>query len=183
MALDVRLAGPADVEGVLALLRARLTPGTVPSRSQLLASVEASADAHARMERASRAAGYPIPWSGPIVWVVMDDGGLVAAMLAHLPGPGLPASIEAVAVAESAARRGIARLLVEAVVARARDTRCDRVELEVARSNAPARALYTACGFVRDGIRPRYYRDNATGWVDDAVLMGLDLDRGEGSAA
>jgi GNAT superfamily N-acetyltransferase len=55
--------------------------------------------------------------------------------------------LEDLYVRETARRSGFGRALVEAVVARARERGCRRVELDVNEDNAPALALYQACGF------------------------------------
>jgi len=49
-----------------------------------------------------------------------------------------------------------------------------RVFLEVAETNAAARALYAAMGYERLGLRRGYYRDPAAGSVD-ALVLGRDL--------
>lgn len=76
-----------------------------------------------------------------------------------------------IAVLPSARGRGVGRDLLLAVIAHARERVCERVDLEVAASNAAALALYRAAGFAEVGRRPRYYREP----VDDAVLMSLAL--------
>ena len=60
-------------------------------------------------------------------------------------------------------RRGYARALLEAALGAFPEA--SRVHLEVRPSNAPARALYEALGFVTTGRRSRYYGD------EDALLM------------
>jgi GNAT superfamily N-acetyltransferase len=56
--------------------------------------------------------------------------------------------LEDLYVQEDARRSGLGRLLVEAAVERARERGCKRIELDVNEDNAPARALYEACGFL-----------------------------------
>ncbi|HYH57678.1 MAG TPA: GNAT family N-acetyltransferase [Thermoleophilaceae bacterium] len=55
--------------------------------------------------------------------------------------------LEDLFVREEARGAGLGRALVEAAMARARERGCRRIELDVNESNAPARALYAACGF------------------------------------
>lgn len=50
---------------------------------------------------------------------------------------------------------GIARRLMDAVIARARALGLLQVQLVVSVSNPRARALYRSCGFVRYGVEPR----------------------------
>ena len=55
--------------------------------------------------------------------------------------------LEDLFVREEARRSGLGRALVEAALERARERGCKRIELDVNEDNAPARALYEACGF------------------------------------
>lgn len=78
------------------------------------------------------------------------------------------------AVAPTQRRRGIARTLVEAVLAEGRRRRAEACFLEVRRSNRPAITLYERLGFIPVGVRKRYYPDNR----EDALLMARQaLDR------
>lgn len=74
-------------------------------------------------------------------------------VLAHAAGE----EIEVLALAALRQRRGIGRALLNRLLAMARQRR-QVVFLEVAEDNAPARALYTECGFRAVGRRPAYYR-------------------------
>jgi ribosomal-protein-alanine N-acetyltransferase len=58
-------------------------------------------------------------------------------------------------------------MLVETVLAWARDLGAQEVWLEARESNAAALRLYARCGFVVAGRRPAYYANPA----EDAVLM------------
>ncbi|TLS77284.1 ribosomal-protein-alanine N-acetyltransferase [Mariprofundus erugo] len=78
-----------------------------------------------------------------------------------------------IAVAPAFRRRGVARLLSEALVAGADGIAT--VTLEVRLSNTPARRLYAALGFAETGYRKQYYAPNAAGICEDAVLMDLQL--------
>ncbi|MCA9666721.1 MAG: ribosomal protein S18-alanine N-acetyltransferase [Myxococcales bacterium] len=75
-----------------------------------------------------------------------------------------------VAVDPSSRRRGLGRALVTALLDAARQANDSCVHLEVAATNAAARALYATTGFVEVGRRGGYYRDG-----DDAILMRCDL--------
>ncbi len=55
--------------------------------------------------------------------------------------------LEDLYVRESARGKGLGRALVEASAERARERGCKRIELDVNEDNAPALALYEACGF------------------------------------
>ncbi|MBX3190433.1 MAG: ribosomal protein S18-alanine N-acetyltransferase [Labilithrix sp.] len=75
-----------------------------------------------------------------------------------------------VAVAASERRRGVARALMDDLLAYARDKGVARILLEVRASNAPAISLYEAFGFTRFSVRERYYADG-----EDAIEMSLGV--------
>jgi ribosomal-protein-alanine N-acetyltransferase len=76
-----------------------------------------------------------------------------------------------VAVAPAQRRRGYGSALLDDLCRHGRQKRAWAVVLEVRRSNDSAIALYERHGFVRVGLRPRYYSDNA----EDALVMRLAL--------
>lgn len=67
-------------------------------------------------------------------------------------------------------RRGLARRLLDHVIERSRLKGLERVLLEVRIGNAAAIGLYQHYGFIRDGVRKRYYPDG-----EDALLMTLTI--------
>lgn len=75
-----------------------------------------------------------------------------------------------VAVAPAARRLGLGRVLVDDVMACASAAGAERVLLEVAESNAAARALYATTGFREIHRRRRYYADGADALVLERVL-------------
>ena len=77
--------------------------------------------------------------------------------------------IDNVAVDPTARRQGVARALMAALTAYGRERALYRLTLEVRASNAAALALYEGIGFVRDGVRPRFY----TKPTEDAVICSL----------
>lgn len=77
------------------------------------------------------------------------------------------AEIYRLAVLPDYRRCGGGRALWEVAHARAQAAGCGRWFLDVRESNAPARALYGACGFYEVGRRRGYY----TAPREDAVLM------------
>src|SRR5215467_2272990 len=79
--------------------------------------------------------------------------------------------IHNVAVQVKFRRRGLGRLLLRQVVARAERRSSTRVTLEVRVSNTSARKLYESMGFVITGLRRGYYSDNG----EDALAMALNL--------
>lgn len=68
-------------------------------------------------------------------------------------------------------RRGIARLLMDETISRARTASASLLTLEVRRSNDGAISLYRQLGFRSVGIRPKYYVDED----EDAIVMVKDL--------
>ena len=79
------------------------------------------------------------------------------------------AHIVTLAVRETHRRGGIGEMLLIASLDVAVQNGQDVMTLEVRRSNQAALALYEKYGFVRVGVRSRYYSDNR----EDAVLMSL----------
>ena len=71
-----------------------------------------------------------------------------------------------VAVEPALRREGIASTLLAELLARLGPAD-SRLTLEVRPSNTPAIALYDRFGFLRAGLRPRYYADNG----EDALIM------------
>lgn len=79
--------------------------------------------------------------------------------------------IHNIAVHREFRRRGLGRLLMAQVIARAQRRLSIRVTLEVRVSNSSARRLYESMGFVATGLRRGYYSDNG----EDALAMALNL--------
>lgn len=98
-----------------------------------------------------------------------EEGALIgyAGMLTVLD----TADITNVAVLPAFRRQGLARRLLTALTAKAREQGVTRLQLEVRESNVAARTLYESLGFKADGKRKCYYRRPD----EDAVLMSLSL--------
>lgn len=77
--------------------------------------------------------------------------------------------LENIVVSAYVHRKGIATQLLEALIAKARESKSGTVFLEVRESNAPARALYEKAGFRLRGTRKGYY----TAPEEDAILYSL----------
>lgn len=82
-------------------------------------------------------------------------------------------SLDNIAVAPEARRRGVADTLLGALIGFGRE-HLAFLTLEVRVSNAPAIALYGKHGFIPVGRRKNYYTDPR----EDAVLMTLDFNTG-----
>ena len=78
-----------------------------------------------------------------------------------------------IAVRPEYRRQGLGRQIMEQMIAFGRQNGLFEMTLEVRESNLPARALYTACGFIQVGARPGYYADNG----EAAILMTKTLRR------
>jgi ribosomal-protein-alanine N-acetyltransferase len=76
-----------------------------------------------------------------------------------------------IAVAPGFRRLGIARQLLNTVLAYGRARHCSVAHLEVRVSNVPAIGLYEQMGFRRVGLRRGYYEDSG----EDALLMSLSI--------
>ena len=97
------------------------------------------------------------------------DGKILGYVLFwRLPGE---IDIHNIAVHTGYRRHGIARSLLQQVIAEARGRSLTRVTLEVRRSNIAAQQLYESLGFVTVGLRRGYYSDDG----EDALAMALEL--------
>ena len=131
--MNVRAASAGDAAGIASLL------------AQLGYPAEPDAVA-TRLERLDAEA------------LVADDGGavlgLAAVQVMHVLEHDAPvARLTALVVREDARRRGVARALVDAVEARAREAGCERLHVTTAGRRADAHAAYLSLGFAETGRR------------------------------
>jgi ribosomal-protein-alanine N-acetyltransferase len=85
---------------------------------------------------------------------------------AGLLAPGAEADVQTVAVALDAQRRGVGKVLVEALIEQARRRAASALLLAVRADNEPAIGLYTRRGFERIAIRRRYYQpEDVDAWI------------------
>ncbi|GIJ36104.1 ribosomal-protein-alanine N-acetyltransferase [Micromonospora sediminimaris] len=116
-------------------------------------------------------------WSAAMFWnelshghfyrVVTDDDGGVLGYAGLAVAPPDEAWVQNIAVRREAQRRGIGKLLLEALLAEAGRLGVRAVLLEVAADNAPAQRLYATYGFEPIGVRRGYYQPSNT----DALVM------------
>lgn len=66
-------------------------------------------------------------------------------------------------------RRGFGRIMLEHLIGVTERQHVEKILLEVAADNMPARQLYDSCGFVEIGCRKNYYKRGETRC--DAVIM------------
>jgi [ribosomal protein S18]-alanine N-acetyltransferase len=117
-------------------------------------------------ERPSQPAGL----FGALRRIVGSDGAPTPEHLLGFIGIWLmvgEAHIVTVAVRERYRRMGVGERLLIAVIEQAAAYDQDLVTLEVRASNGVAQRLYEKYGFIRAGLRKRYYTDND----EDAVIM------------
>lgn len=131
---------------------------------------EALAALHARCFDAA-----PRPWSlrdfenlldDPLTLLVTGDGGFA---LGRVIAP--EAELLTLAVAPARRRQGLGRALVARLEAGAAARGATVMFLEVAATNAPARALYAGLGYAQDGRRRGYYGPGV-----DALVLRRCLD-------
>ncbi|MBQ1072016.1 ribosomal protein S18-alanine N-acetyltransferase [Micromonospora sp. C31] len=116
-------------------------------------------------------------WSAAMFWnelanghfylVVTGDDGTVLGYAGLAAAPPDEAWVQYVAVRRDAQRRGVGRLLLEALLAEADRLGARSVLLEVAADNAPAQRLYATYDFEPIGVRRGYYQPSNT----DALVM------------
>lgn len=122
----------------------------------------------------------PRPWSeaeiadllaSPLCFVLSEPQGFVMGRV--VAGE---AEVLTIAVDPAAQGQGVGSRLLLRFLAELRARRATRVFLEVAESNAAARALYTRAGFTVTGRRRGYYH-GPDGTAVDAVVMARDVAR------
>jgi [ribosomal protein S18]-alanine N-acetyltransferase len=101
-------------------------------------------------------------------WVIEWDEKIVAMIVSWLILDEL--HIATIATQPEFRRQGLGRKLLNHALLTAREEGAVRAFLEVRESNAVAINMYQSFGFVEDGRRKEYYKDNN----EDAVLMSLN---------
>jgi ribosomal-protein-alanine N-acetyltransferase len=138
------LAGPADLDGVVAIEDASFNNPTSRAWYEAeLSRPEVCAIYVIRTDQAD-VAGYAA------FWRVVDE-----------------MHINNLAVHPAFRRQGLGRTLLRRVLDAAYDLGIRRATLEVRRSNAPALRLYEGEGFAVAGVRPSYYANP----VEDGLLL------------
>jgi ribosomal-protein-alanine N-acetyltransferase len=148
--------------------------------------IEPMTPAHLPAVVAIEAVSFPLPWTGEMFAAEMKHAFSRCSVAVDDAGQGGEAVVRGyivywltadevqlhdVAVAPAHRGRGIARQLMESMLAEGRRHQAARAFLEVRVGNASAIALYERLGFARIGKRRAYYRDND----EDALVMALDL--------
>ncbi len=81
------------------------------------------------------------------------------------------ADIQTIGVAESARRQGLGRVLMQSLIAEARERGATELFLEVRADNPGAQALYALLGFEPIAVRSKYYQPDGV----DAIIMRLTI--------
>ncbi|MEU6078641.1 ribosomal protein S18-alanine N-acetyltransferase [Micromonospora sp. NPDC047074] len=125
-------------------------------------------------------------WSAAMFWnelanghfyvVATDDDGTVLGYAGLATAPPDEAWVQNVAVRRDAQRRGVGRLLLEALLTEAARLGARSTLLEVAADNAPAQKLYATYDFEPIGVRRGYYQPSNT----DALVMRRTQDVSDG---
>ena len=102
-------------------------------------------------------------------WVAVNGPDLLGFAVAQIVAG--VCELEFIVVTSAARRKGIGRSLLETVIDWSLASGAHKLQLEVRAGNNSALAFYQQAGFLREGLRRRYYRDPE----EDAVLMGKRL--------
>jgi ribosomal-protein-alanine N-acetyltransferase len=146
-------------------------------RSEIRTMQPTDLRAIAAVERAA----YEFPWSLGIFrdcllagyyCLVLDVDGRVAGY-AIMSMAASEAHVLNLCVHPDSQQRGLGRQLLNALLAKARDSEVDQVFLEVRPSNKIALSLYHSVGFEEVGIRPGYYQ--ARRGREDAIILAAKL--------
>ena len=150
-AWQLRAATPDDLDAIMAI-ESRVFPEDAWSAPTMLAEL--------RDRNGQYLVAFP-----------PDDPGRIdayAGLRAPLRQP--QADIQTIAVAESARRHGLGRVLMLRMIDLARERGATELFLEVRADNPAAKTLYDSLGFEEIAVRPGYY-----GGVVDAMIMRLSI--------
>lgn len=123
---------------------------------------------------------FPQPWSEAAILTEMEKNAVVLVCQnenGSIIGWGGAeivldeASVTNIAVLPSFRRRGAGRAITQALIGFCREKGAATLTLEVRVSNNAAITLYESLGFIRLGLRPRFYESPR----EDAVMMRLTL--------
>lgn len=149
-AVRIRKGRPVDLDGVDAIERSSFTVDRFARRNfgRLLASKSAE------------------------LMLAECDGAAIGYVLLLFRKGAKAARLYSLAASPDARGKGTGAKLVQAAAQRAIKKGCDRLRLEVRRSNVAAISLYRRAGFSELEIMPAYYVDG-----EDALRMEMRLER------
>ncbi|PRY67592.1 ribosomal-protein-alanine N-acetyltransferase [Glaciihabitans tibetensis] len=152
MAWQLRVAGSHDLAPIMAIESS--TFGT-----------DAWTDSAMRADLGNRHTYYLVAFHPETPDLIEGYAGLLSPV-----GSG-EGDIQTIAVAESARRQGLGRMLMQALIAEARARRATALFLEVRADNPTAQQLYVSLGFEEIAVRPKYYQPDGV----DARIMRLSI--------
>ena len=152
MAFELRVAGPADLDAIMALETSTFGSDAWSPASML-------------SELESEHTYYLFAFDPETPELLAGYGGLLA------PRDSDDGDIQTLAVAEDARRAGLGRTLVTSLLAEAETRGASEVFLEVRADNPHARALYDSLGFEQIAVRAKYYQPDGV----DAQIMRVRL--------
>jgi ribosomal-protein-alanine N-acetyltransferase len=152
MTWQLRRAGVADLESIMAIENPVFDSDAWSSRAM-----------HAELESPHTYYLVAHPMAAPEQ--IEGYAGIAA------PQGAPQADIQTIAVVESARRQGLARTLMQSLIAEARDRGAEEIFLEVRADNPGARQLYTFLNFEQIAVRERYYQPDGV----DANIMRLTI--------
>lgn len=159
--IEIRRAGDADVDGMVALLESIADEGRWIATETPLDRESRAKNVRAALAREDAA-----------LFVAVDGTNVVGRAGVYSQWPGLYDL--GMFVAAPWRSKGLGSRLLEAVIAWARAAGAHKITLDVFPSNEAAIALYEKSGFVREGYHPKQLR-RKTGELWDVISMGLLL--------
>jgi len=141
----IRRMTEADVDGVAAV--EAVTFPTPWSREAFASEMKNVAARYLVAEKEGRVIGY----AG--AWIILDES--------HITN---------IAVLKEERGQGVGRALTEGLLQYLSNLGAAYATLEVRKSNEVAQNLYVSLGFIKLGVRKRYYEDNG----EDALIMVCD---------
>lgn len=105
---------------------------------------------------------------------IEDETGIAAVIVGQAAAD--TAEIVTLATRPAAQGQGLARALLDALLARYTAFGLDKVFLEVMAGNAKALSLYRRAGFNKVGERKNYYKDIRTGRLRPALVLAKELE-------
>ncbi len=124
-------------------------------------------------DRARKYAEVATDTDGGGLWVLESAGAIVGYATLHERRRGVLSV--GMALLPEARGRGGGRALLDALIHHAERSSAHKLDLEVWVDNARAIALYTAAGFVVEGVRRDHYR-RRDGRLQSTMLMALRVD-------
>jgi ribosomal-protein-alanine N-acetyltransferase len=152
MAWQLRVAGVDDLDPIMAIESSTFGSDAWTSSAMLA-------------DLGNRHTYYLVAFHPETPEIIEGYGGLLAPV-----GSG-ESDIQTIAVAETARRQGLGRLLMQALIAEARARRATALFLEVRADNPGAQQMYFSLGFEEIAVRPKYYQPDGV----DAKIMRLTI--------